>query len=116
MGYRWKPAKWQKEAYAEKMREAEKEHNFIAPEGPLRTGCKVTWVDKSTNNVLSGLICNHSYGEITGQHTFTVQQDNGLKKRVMGRNLYDCLLAHTPGEESREDNSWDKLKALEETL
>ena len=106
MGYRWKPAKWQKEAYAEKMREAEEKHNFIAPEGPLRTGCAVTWVDKSSNTELSGVICNHSYGATTGQHTFTVLQQNGSKKRVMGRNLYDRLLTHTPGEESQKDNSY----------
>jgi len=106
MGYRWKPAKWQKEAYAAKMREAEKEHNFVAPGGPLRTGCKVTWVDKVSGTEMSGVVCNHSYGSKTGQHTFTVLRQNGLKKRVMGRNLYDRLLAHTPGEESREDNSY----------
>ena len=42
----------------------------------------------------SGVVVKHSYGEKTGQHTFTIQLDDGTKKLVKGRNLYPNLVEH----------------------
>ena len=42
----------------------------------------------------SGVVVSHSYGEKTGQHTFTILLDNGEKKLVKGRNLYPNLIEH----------------------
>jgi hypothetical protein len=93
MAYRWKPNKAQKAAYAEKMKEAEKKFTFIQSNGPIRIGCYVKYVDKSTNEVIEGFVLSSHYGARTGQHTFNVGG-----KLVKGRNLYDRLLEHQPGE------------------
>lgn len=43
----------------------------------------------------SGVVVKHSYGEKTGQHTFTILLDNGGgKKLVKGRNLYPNIIEH----------------------
>jgi len=96
MSYRWKPNKAQKAAYAEKMREAEEKFDFIQSNGPIREGCYVKYVDKSTNEIIEGFVLSSHYGDKTGQHTFSV-----CGKLVKGRNLYDRLLEHRPGEESK---------------
>ena len=98
---RWKPNKTQARAYAEKMREAEAEHTFIRSNGAIREGCHVEYVDKASAEVIKGEVVTSSYGANTGQHTFSIAHDGGLKK-VKGRNLYDRLLKHTPGEISKE--------------
>ena len=93
---RWKPNKAQREAYAQKMREAEEQYTFIPSDGPLREGCYVEYVDKATATVIKGEILTSSYGDKTSQHTFNV-----AGKLVKGRNLYDRLLVHIPGEKSK---------------
>ena len=103
MGYRkWKPNATQRRAYAERMREQEA-MKFVHNNGPIREGCELTWVDKSTSEQLSGKVINSSYGKETNQHTFTIQLDSGGIKMVKGRNLYDRLLSHIPGEQSLLD-------------
>ena len=42
----------------------------------------------------AGTVVKHSYGERTGQHTFTILLANGRKKLVKGRNLYPNLTVH----------------------
>jgi hypothetical protein len=74
--------------------------NFIDSNGPLRKGCMVKWIDKSTSQEFQGTIVNHSYGKKTNQHTFTIDC-GATNKLVKGRNLYDRLISHTPGEISR---------------
>ncbi len=46
---------------------------------------------------LSGVVVKDSYGERTGQHTFTIRLDDGTVKRVKGRNLYPHIVEHIPG-------------------
>src|SRR5690554_5327523 len=46
-----------------------------------------------------GVVEKESYGEKTGQHTFSIRLDDGTLKRVMGRNLYPNLLDYIPGPE-----------------
>ena len=93
MGYRrrWKPSVTQKREYAQKMREAEEQYTFIKSEYPIREGCFVKWVDKSTNDIMQGTVTKSTYRS-DNQHSFTVDS-----KVVMGRNIYDRLLVHTPG-------------------
>lgn len=47
----------------------------------------------------AGTVVKHSYGEMTGQHTFTVllsvpEDMAGKKKLVKGRNLYPNIVEH----------------------
>lgn len=53
----------------------------------------------------TGTVLKHSYGEKTGQHTFTILLTNGKKKFVKGRNLYPNLTRHDV-----DDASPDRLK------
>ena len=99
MAYRWKPSKAQKSAYAEKMREAEEEYSFIRPNGALRVGCYVQYVDKRTNIIVQGTITKSTYRS-DGQHSLTLD----CKKTVMGRNIYDRLLSHSQGEISIKES------------
>lgn len=100
MGYRWKPNKAQRLAYSQSMQEREN-YNFIQSKGAIRVGCIIKWLDKSSAEVLEGLVINSSYGFQKSQHTFTVCL-GGATKLVKGRNLYDSLLSHIPGEVSKE--------------
>jgi len=43
---------------------------------------------------VTGVILRHSYGEKTGQHTFTIRRDDGSLKLVKGRNLYGNIVEH----------------------
>jgi hypothetical protein len=38
---------------------------------------------------VEGLVVADSYGQKTGQHTFTIETPNGEKIRIKGRNLYN---------------------------
>ena len=105
MKRRWKPNKAQRRAYAEKMKEAEEKYTFISARGAIRVGCKVKYVDKTTNKIIDGEVVNSSYGIKTGQHTFTILQKDGNKKLVKGRNLYDRLLEHIRGERSKQEET-----------
>ncbi len=99
MGFsrRWKPNAAERKAYAEKMKEAEDKFTLHSSPYPIREECKVKWVDKSTNEIFEGIVSTSSYGAKTGQHTFTILLEDGSKKRVKGRNLYDRLLSHEAG-------------------
>lgn len=46
------------------------------------------------NEKFAGTVAKHSYGEQTGQHTFTINLIGGGKKLVKGRNLYPNLTKH----------------------
>lgn len=104
MGYsrRWRPNAQQKREYAERMREQE-QMSFERSSGAIREGCKLTWVDKSTSEVMTGTVVTSSYGATTGQHTFTIETRAG-KKMIKGRNLYDRLLKHEPGDQSKMES------------
>lgn len=98
MKYRWKPSKSQAREYAERMKQRE-ELPIIRSSKAIRNGCFVSFHSKYHNRVIKGYIVANSYGENTNQHTFTIEE-NGMKYKVKGRNLYDSLLEHIPGEES----------------
>ena len=98
MGRRFKLSKTKAREFARRMSEQEAEHNFIDSNGPLREGCYVKFVRKSDGSIISGIIETSSYGAKRGQHTFNI---NGVL--VKGRNLYDRLLEHIPGEISKRD-------------
>ena len=102
MPYRWKPNKAQKEAYKSLISDMDN-YTFIRPNGAIRTGCEVSYYSKSNGYVVHGVVLKHSYGALTGQHTFTIQaKDHDRKYTVKGRNLYSTLISHTPGKESIE--------------
>lgn len=113
MSYRWRPSKSQAREYAERMKQRE-ELLIIKTIYPIRKGCTVSFHSKYHNRIIKGIVTNSSYGSghfigqnnftgeqlySKGQHTFTIEE-NGIKYKVKGRNLYDSLLEHTPGEES----------------
>jgi hypothetical protein len=85
----------------------------------IRTGDTVTWnapqftggsfyrgrcqgAKYTGDKQLSGTVIRHSYGELRGQHTFTILLTDGSKKRVKGRNLYPNLLDHIPNPNSED--------------
>ena len=113
MGYRWKPRKSKAREYAERMKQRE-ELPIIRSNKAIRNGCIVSFHSKYHNKIIKGIVINSSYGNghfigqnnftgeqlySKGQHTFTIEE-NGIKYKVKGRNLYDSLLEHIPGEES----------------
>ena len=102
MGKRWTPSASQKRAYVEKMKESDELFTFINSTYPIREGCFIKWVDKSTNNILEGEVITSSYGKLTNQHTFTILLLDGTKKSIKGRNIYDRILEHKPGEIARD--------------
>lgn len=95
--YRWKPNAAQRQAYAERMQEKES-MPIVRSKGAIREGCRLEWYSPSDGTTYSGIVRKHSYGEKTGQHTFTIDLDTGGYKLVKGRNLYTNLLKHIPGE------------------
>jgi hypothetical protein len=100
-GYRWKPNATQRREYAERMRE--KEAMPIIPVSyAIRVGCFVKFYNVGKGEVVSGTVIKESYGEKTGQHTFTIQSEDGTKTLVKGRNLYPNLLEHIPGDISKQ--------------
>lgn len=101
-GRRWRPSKTQRMEYARRMAEAEERYDFIKSDHPIRTGCFVVWVDKASGEVMAGEVTHHSYGASKGQHTFTIALNTGGRKLVKGRNLYDRLIEHEPGDEAKE--------------
>ena len=98
MRYRWKPNRAEKNAYIEKMKEKESLNTFTTNKA-IRNGCFVSFYSAYHGKVISGNVVANSYGENTNQHTFTIQ-DETTKYKVKGRNLYNSLLEHKPGEES----------------
>ena len=63
----------------------------------------------SHNEIIEGEIIKDSYGEKSGQHTFTILLKNGEKTRIKGRNLYKngC-------KRKRWQNESERLMAIEE--
>jgi hypothetical protein len=96
MAFRWKPNAAMRERYKTALKESEN-YAFVGSSGPIRTGDALEWVDKLTCVRLAGVVVRHSYGEATGQHTFTIGLREGGKKLVKGRNLYDRILSHQKG-------------------
>lgn len=101
---KWKPSKAQKQAYEEKMREAQELFDFTRSPYPIREGCVVKYVDKATNNIIVGEVIKSSYGHKTRQHTFTILTIDNEKVLVKGRNIYDRLLEHRAGEIAKDAN------------
>jgi len=105
MGYKWKPNATQYRKYAERMKE-QNSMNFIQSNGAIREGCKLSWIDKNSSVELSGEVITSSYGLDKGQHTFTIQLNQGSIKLVKGRNLYDRLTNHIQGKQSIKEESY----------
>lgn len=99
MGYRWKPNASQKREYIERIKEKETLNTFTTNKA-IRNGCFIKFYSLSKGRVIEGKVIKESYGEKTGQHTFTIEE-NDQKIIVKGRNLYPNLLEHIQGEISK---------------
>ena len=107
---KWTPNAAQKAAYAASCREAEaiaeEAGGYIQSGYPIRVGCFVKYMSVGRDAyVVEGKVITSSYGSQTGQHTFTIDWD-GDKVLVKGRNLYNRLLEHIPGDIARKDNKY----------
>mgnify|MGYP005614582807 FL=1 len=101
MRHRWKPNRAEKDAYIEKIKEKENLNTFTTNKA-IRNGCFLKFYSISKGKVIEGNVVKESYGERTGQHTFTIEECNGNKVIVKGRNLYPNLLEHIQGEISKQ--------------
>lgn len=52
--------------------------------------------------MITGVIVSESYGAAKQQHTFTIQQENGAKTLIKGRNLYANGVWRKPWANERE--------------
>ena len=101
MRYKWKPNASQKREYIEKMKEKESLNTFTTNKA-IRNGCFLKFYNISKGRIIEGTVIKESYGEKTRQHTFTIQECNGNKIIVKGRNLYPNMLEHIQGETSKK--------------
>jgi len=60
--------------------------------GSRRPGGRFRGGHPRGEEIIEGVVERESYGEQTGQHTFSVRTPDGKIRRVMGRNLYPNLL------------------------
>lgn len=65
----------------------------------IREGCVLKFYNLSANKIQIGTVIRHSYGEKTGQHTFTLDVGDCLI-RIKGRNLYPAVIKHERGAQS----------------
>ena len=101
MRYRWKPNASQKIEYIEKIKEKENLNTFTTNKA-IRNGCFLKFYSISKGRIIEGNVIKESYGDLTGQHTFTIQEEGGDKIIVKGRNLYPNMLEHIQGEISKQ--------------
>ena len=101
MGYRWKPNKSQAREYAERMKQKEK-LPIVRSNKAIRNGCFLKFYSISKGKIIEGNVIKESYGERTGQHTFTIEECDGNKVIIKGRNLYPNMLEHIQGEISKQ--------------
>ena len=101
MRYRWKPNKSQKTEYIAKIQEKES-LNIFTTNKAIRNGCFIKFYSISKGKVIEGNVVKESYGEKIGQHTFTIEECDGNKVIVKGRNLYPNMLEHIQGEISKQ--------------
>lgn len=66
----------------------------------IRNGCVLDFYSVSKGRTIKGTVIKNSYGEKTHQHTFTIQESDGTKTQVKGRNLYPNIIKHIQGEDS----------------
>lgn len=74
----------------------------------IREGCELQFYNINKDKVQWGVVLRHSYGELTGQHTFTLDVGESLV-RVKGRNLYPSVITHKRGHQS---HLVDKVKQV----
>ena len=98
---RWRPSKSSAREYAELQEKIRDQFTFIQTDYPIRKGCWVKWVNHTDGVVLSGYVNKSTYRS-DGQHSFSIRLDDGGFKTVMGRNLYQYLLEHKPGEIAKD--------------
>ena len=101
MRHRWKPNRAEKDAYIEKIKEKENLNTFTTNKA-IRNGCFLKFYSISKGKVIEGNVVKESYGEKTGQHTFTIEECDVNKVIVKGRNLYPNMLEHIQGEISKQ--------------
>jgi hypothetical protein len=101
MKYRWKPSVSQKREYIEKIKEKESLNTFTTNKA-IRNGCFLKFYNISKGRIIEGNVIKESYGEKTGQHTFTIQECDGNKINIKGRNLYPNILEHIQGKPSKQ--------------
>lgn len=100
MGYRWKPNASQLAAYRAKCEERESIPVYTTPYA-IREGCYIEYYSLNKGSIIKGTVVNSSYGSERGQHTFTIDTEEG-KVMVKGRNLYPNIINHIQGEESKK--------------
>lgn len=85
-------------------------YNFINPQGPIRVGCQVEYINIENDNLhkVSGTVIEEKYTDITNKHIFTIETLGGDKFTVKGSNLYPYLILHEPGSESRKQSYENK--------
>ena len=98
---KWKPNIAEKNDYIEKLKEKESLNTFITNKA-IRNGCFLKFYSISKGKVIEGNVVKESYGEKTGQHTFTIEECDGNNIIVKGRNLYPNMLEHIQGEISKQ--------------
>lgn len=88
-------------------------YNFIKPQGPIRVGCHVEYINIESDNLhkVIGTVVKEEYLDITNHHIFTIQTLGGDKFTVKGSNLYPYLILHKPGSESRKQ-SYESKQAV----
>ena len=101
MRHRWKPNRAEKDAYIEKIKEKENLNTFTTNKA-IRNGCFLKFYSISKGKIIEGNVIKESYGGKTGQHTFTIEECNGNKVIIKGRNLYPNMLEHIQGEISKQ--------------
>ncbi len=102
-GYRWKPNASQKAEYKARMQEKESLPTFTTSHA-IRNGCIVEFYSVSKGKKIKGEVVKNTYGAKTNQHTFTIQENDGTKHLVKGRNLYPNIISHVQGNESKNLN------------
>lgn len=77
--------------------------------GDLVTGDEIAYFNAAKSGErLYGKIVSDSYGDKRGQHTFTIQNEDGEVVLIKGRNLYNKRVWRKPW-----SNEEDRNKALE---
>jgi len=93
----YKLSKGKKEIFAK--RYAERDAICNGTPWAIREGCELEFYNLNQGKVMRGVVIRHSYGELTNQHTFTIDVGDGLV-RVKGRNLYPSVITHKRGHQS----------------
>jgi len=93
----YKISKGQKAEYAK--RYTKRDEICYGTPYAIREGCVLKFYNLGADKIQIGKVIRHSYGEKTGQHTFTLDIGDCLI-RIKGRNLYPAVIKHERGAQS----------------